>query len=192
VFGYSSKWVCRVICKNVIVSSLLLAFVHYHIRGLSAIAFLDNLLDKFLSFIRTLIVKPANMKNMFLTLSFIAVSVAVYAQTNTVRENPVLIGQERGFTVSKASLAIDPVLRMPDARKDYYITGYNISYVSKDTPSDLLGPFKIKGNDMTTGMAAEILNRAQPGDRIFFEDIVAVSSEAGKPPLKLVSSIKIR
>jgi hypothetical protein len=57
--------------------------------------------------------------------------------------------------------------------------------------NDAMGPFVIKGDKITTGYAADILNKAQTGDRIYFENIVAVSDD-GKQPLKLNAAIKIQ
>lgn len=111
--------------------------------------------------------------------------------TNTVKENPVIIGNQRGFTVSKANLALDPVLRMPEANNGYIITGYQISYLPKDGGREIQGPFVIKGNQMNAGVAADILNKVQPGDRIYFEEIVAVSADASKKPLKLSAAVTV-
>lgn len=109
----------------------------------------------------------------------------------SAKENPILIGNQRGFTVTKGDLSIDPVLHMPEANKDYHVISYEISYVPKGKGNDVQGPFVIKGDNMTTGRAADILNKAQTGDRIFFENIVAVSDDASKQPLKLSAAVKI-
>jgi hypothetical protein len=127
-----------------------------------------------------------------LILMLLSVIICGTANAQLRKENPILIGQERSFTVSKAKLNSDPVLRMPEANKDYHITSYTVSYVSKEKESDLLGPFLIQGNDMKKGNAALILRRAQPGDRIFFEDITAVSNDVNKQPLTLTAAIKIQ
>lgn len=131
------------------------------------------------------------MKKQILFLLLVTASLAGYAQ-NTVKENRVLIGNERSHLISQAQLSSDPVLRMPAAESDYHITSYEVSYLPKGKDKDLEGPFKIKGDNMNTGNAADILSRAQPGDRIFFEEIVAVSNSAGRKPLKLTAAVRIR
>lgn len=111
---------------------------------------------------------------------------------NTLKENPVLIGHESGFTISKDQLKSDPVLRMPEVNKDYHIERYQLSYLPGGKGRDLVGPYTIKGDDMTRGNAADILTKVQPGDRLFFEEIVAVSSDADKAPLTLSASVRIK
>lgn len=110
---------------------------------------------------------------------------------NTIKENPVLIGQQRGFKVAKSQLSLDPVLRMPDANKHYIITRYQISYLPKGKATDVQGPFTITGNELNTGAAGDILNKVQPGDRIFFEDIIAESPDVAKKPMKLSASVTV-
>jgi len=133
------------------------------------------------------------MRKQAFSAILLATSLGAYAQQNaTVNENPILIGNQRSLSVSREQLVGDPVLRMPDGDNDYRITGYQVSYVPKGKGNELQGPFVIKGDNLSTGNAANILSKAQPGDRIFFEEIIAVSSKAGAQPLKLSAAVKIR
>lgn len=135
------------------------------------------------------------MKKLILFAMSIAVLGTANAQPaetkNTVKENPVLIGNQRGLTVSKGDLVLSPVLQMPEENKNYRITSYEISYVPKGKGSEVQGPFVIKSDNIATGKAADILNKAQPGDRIFLENIVAVSDDKTKQPMKLNAAVKI-
>ncbi len=128
-------------------------------------------------------------------LLFVAICSAANAQSsdvkNMAKENPVLIGQQRSTTIHKGEIMIDPVLRLPEANKNYHITGFEISYLPKGKGHDLLGPFIIKGDNLTTGRAADILNKMEAGDRVFFENITAISNDPKEHPLKLSAAIKI-
>ncbi|MBS1771649.1 MAG: hypothetical protein JST82_02225 [Bacteroidetes bacterium] len=135
------------------------------------------------------------MKKQILMAAFIAISGIAQGQSNnaaaTVKENPVIIGNQSGFKVSKSQLLKNPVLRLQEANKDYHITSYQISYVSKEKGSDAIGPFLVMGDNINTGKAAEILKMAQPGDRIFFEGITAVNSDGSKRLSELTAAVKI-
>jgi hypothetical protein len=111
----------------------------------------------------------------------------VSAQSNTGTKNTLLLGKQRSFTISKATLIDDPVLHLSEAYKNYSITSYQISHVVKGKETELVGPFLIKSNAMTIGHAADILRKVQPGDKIFLEEVVALSNDANKLPLKLAS-----
>jgi hypothetical protein len=137
------------------------------------------------------------MKKVILFFLSAAIVVTTEAQSKpdaktASNENPVAIGMTNSVYVTKSQLKRDPVLHMPEANKDYHITSYQLSYVPNGKASDVQGPFVIKGSDMTTGQAAEILNKVQPGDRVFFEEIVAVSDDKTKQPMKLNAAIKIQ
>lgn len=127
------------------------------------------------------------MRMQILILLLIAVCGTVSAQSNTGNKNTLLLGKQKSFTISKATLIGDPVLHLSEAYGNYRVTSYQISHVPKGEESKLLGPFLIKSNAMTTGYAADILRKAQPGDKIFLEEVVAVSNDANKLPLKLAS-----
>lgn len=135
------------------------------------------------------------MKKRLQLLLFMAVCSTAQAQSTDVKsiikENPVLIGQQRSTTVHKGEIMIDPVLRLPETNKNYHITGFEISYLPKGKGNDILGPYIIKGDNLTIGHAADILNRLEPGDRIFFENITAVSNNPKEHPLKLAAAIKV-
>lgn len=136
------------------------------------------------------------MKKCIQLLSFIAICGSAYGQSaadvkNSIKENPVLIGQQRSTVIHKGEIMIDPVLRLPETHKTYHITGYEISYLPKGKGSDLLGPFIVKGDNLTTGHAADILNKLEAGDRVFFENIMAVSNNPKEHPLKLSAAIKV-
>lgn len=132
------------------------------------------------------------MRKQILILLFIAIYGTINAQSKADTKNILLIGQEKNYTISKATLTGDPVLHLSDAYKNYHITSYQISYVAKGQESELLGPFKIQGNNMANGPAADILRKARPGDRIFLEEVMAISNEADKIPLKLALAIRVQ
>jgi hypothetical protein len=115
---------------------------------------------------------------------------AIYAQA-MLKENPVLIAKQKSLVISGAALINDPVLTMPDAYKTYRITSFEVSYLPKGSDKDLLGPFKIKGNDMKTGVAAGILSRLSPGDKLFFDEIIAETNDA-KQTWKLSAAVTVQ
>lgn len=136
------------------------------------------------------------MKKLILLILTAAVINTVNAQSNdgtkpAMKENPVIIGQQRSFTISKSKLLADPILRMPDAQQDYAVSSFQIALKPAGKGNDVLGPFEIKGNSMATGKGAEILNKLQPGDRLFIEEIVATSIDGRKPELKMNAAVKI-
>lgn len=132
------------------------------------------------------------MRMQIFALLFVAICSTAKAQSNSDIPNTLLLGKEKNFTISKATLTADPVLRLSETYKNYRIISYQISYVPMGAGNVLVGPFVINGNTLTTGNAADILQKTQPGDRIFLEEVVVVNDYADNMPLKLAAAIQIQ
>jgi hypothetical protein len=137
------------------------------------------------------------MKKLILFALSVAVIGTVNAQSNdgaktASKGNPIVIGMTNSIYVAKSQLILDPMLHMPASQKDYTITSYMVSYLPAGKGNDVMGPFGIKGDAMNTGRAAEILSKVQPGDRLYFEDIVAESSDKTKQPMKLIAAVMVQ
>lgn len=132
------------------------------------------------------------MKKLVLIITFITASAAVNAQEVASGESKsvVHVSNAKGITISKQKLVADATLHLSKDYKQYKITSYQLSYVPNGKGNEVFGPFVINGDKMT-GRAAEILNRVQPGDRIFFEDILVEPKDGGSESFKTQTAIKI-
>ncbi|MBS1688180.1 MAG: hypothetical protein JSS96_05615 [Bacteroidetes bacterium] len=130
------------------------------------------------------------MKRTFLMLLLMVLCSGAFAQSDS-SNGPLVIGDQKSFKLSKDQLKNDYILHLVDAYKGYKIKSYQISYKSKEKGTEFMGPYGINGNSLAVGEAAKIINEAQPGDRIFIEEIVAESKDANKPSMKFAAAIRV-
>jgi len=131
------------------------------------------------------------MKKTFLMLLLAVSCGGAFAQSG-LSSSPFVIGDQKSYNLSKDQLTSDHILHLVSAYKGYEIKSYQISYKSKEKGTEFMGPYVVHGNSLAVGEAAKIIKEAQPGDRIFIEEIVAESKEANKSPMKFAAAIRVQ
>ncbi|MBL7682232.1 MAG: hypothetical protein JNK00_02635 [Flavipsychrobacter sp.] len=130
------------------------------------------------------------MKYLTLITAFIAVSITVNAQSGAQRKPAVLVSNAAGIAITKDKLLADPQLHLSSDYKGFTISSYEVSYLPKGT-NEVQGPFNINGDGIKGDILTSIVNNIKPGDKLYFENIIVVSSEAKNESFKTQAAVKI-
>lgn len=85
----------------------------------------------------------------------------------------------------RAQVGIAAVLENFDFEAKYIVQSYEFSMLPKR--GDLIGPYKVTGYKLSGNSSMEdALKRAKPGDKLFFDDIVAIGPDKRKRSLNSV------